>query len=827
LTVAFDGTGRFRYERTTSAGLREQVVCDGTSLWHLYPELGIGARRAVSRFHRQDFARLVPWALPPVEDLARGADLVSIDERTVAIVPHNLPSPSGRGATDASPEGASVHPAKGAALEKTPSLARSDGPTAQKFSSPENGWPVGPTHTSVWYRVLQGCALRWMNGWAFGPNDVSLRTHLVFAADGRLAERQLVEMPSGKIRIRETYRADGTVEFVAGEKKDAGGTPTPQKNAGGTPTLRRQIQLAPCGAPELKPDAALVVLPLPLRSRQQVLGVRKLPADETYSNWSEEDALAMIAADLGDNPAEMKQVIAQRFFRRGDRRLGFHALLLSTGQTWNPKEKQDVGGGDPLLLDPLADHPNDPLAKYVAACLASSRPGGPKDFGDPAQTTFHDSTFLRQLAEFHDLWNRWHDGRATQGDASQQQQERQRALAFVERAQSPELAWGLLMEVRGAFTGDEHQRSAAAIRRFEAVPGLEYAARYERARASLFVFGDGIRARDLFCRLFKETLEAGLVPPIDGSFRDALLRGGDGGQWPATIRAAAKKLIDAGARPSAVYLARQVQQVGDPPLAEEVFDMALRDCPEGQRLGLTLARIEHCRQTGQLPRADALLQSLLGDQRYGGLPALWYLADAIADARGMTARAIGFRQRALDIEFVYLPEKVNVEVVRGDYGQLLARYEKLATAIGPSHEAAPRDMLAAVVRTADRWRQFDTDPTAACQAAARILGQLGETDLAWDYLTTPLSVQPNEAASWGKVARTLRQQGQVDLADRAYAAAFDAEPANAQILWDRAESLQENGRRDQARPLFQKIAAGPWGSQFADLQNRAKKHVGK
>ena len=147
LTVAFDGTGRFRYERTTCTGLREVVICDGTSLWHLYPELGIGARRAVSRFHRQDFTRLVPWALPPVEDLARGADLVSIDERTVAIVPHKLPSP----------RPAARAPRRGA--------------------GGEGG--------------LQSRA--------------SLRIHLVFAPDGRLAERQLVEMPSGKILVRETY----------------------------------------------------------------------------------------------------------------------------------------------------------------------------------------------------------------------------------------------------------------------------------------------------------------------------------------------------------------------------------------------------------------------------------------------------------------------------------------------------------------------------------------------------------------------------------------------------------------------------------------------
>ena len=97
---------------------------------------------------------------------------------------------------------------------------------------------------------------------------------------------------------------------------------TRRKDAGGTPAPQRKIQLAPCGAPELKPDAALVVLPLPLRSRQQVLEARKLLSDQAYDRWSDEDALAVIAADLGEYPAEMKQIIGQRFFRHGDRRLG-------------------------------------------------------------------------------------------------------------------------------------------------------------------------------------------------------------------------------------------------------------------------------------------------------------------------------------------------------------------------------------------------------------------------------------------------------------------------------------------------------------------------
>ena len=43
VVVSFDGAGRYRYERTLFAGLREQVICDGLTLWHLYPDLGIGA----------------------------------------------------------------------------------------------------------------------------------------------------------------------------------------------------------------------------------------------------------------------------------------------------------------------------------------------------------------------------------------------------------------------------------------------------------------------------------------------------------------------------------------------------------------------------------------------------------------------------------------------------------------------------------------------------------------------------------------------------------------------------------------------------------------
>ena len=45
LQFHFDAAGRYAYERTLSLGLHERVVCDGKTSTHLYPQLGLAARR--------------------------------------------------------------------------------------------------------------------------------------------------------------------------------------------------------------------------------------------------------------------------------------------------------------------------------------------------------------------------------------------------------------------------------------------------------------------------------------------------------------------------------------------------------------------------------------------------------------------------------------------------------------------------------------------------------------------------------------------------------------------------------------------------------------
>src|SRR4029077_13722610 len=98
--------------------------------------------------------------------------------------------------------------------------------------------------------------------------------------------------------------------------------------------------------------------------------------------------------------------------------------------------------------------------------------------------------------------------------------------------------------------------------------------------------------------------------------------------------------------------------------------------------------------------------------------------------------------------------------------------------------------------------------------AAWILQRLGERELGWDYLTTPVALKPSEAEPWLGMAANLSRKGDLGLAERAFKAASEAEPTNAQILWDRAQNQRRAKNEDAAQDLFRKIAEGTWQPRF-------------
>src|SRR5262249_48943077 len=161
----------------------------------------------------------------------------------------------------------------------------------------------------------------------------------------------------------------------------------------------------------------------------------------------------------------------------------------------------------------------------------------------------------------------------------------------------------------------------------------------------------------------------GVLPPVEYVFRDALrgqTKGKDG--FETLLLRTAEEFIAKKQCPAAVALAWQCWQLDERPLADNLLALALADCKdEGERLATTLTAIEYLWQPGQFPRADALVQGLLADEKLARAPGLWRLASQLAQRRDMADRSAACLERALDIEYQDLPEVIDLESWRRDY----------------------------------------------------------------------------------------------------------------------------------------------------------------
>jgi hypothetical protein len=685
-TVACDASGRFTWERTLPTGLRERAACDGRTLWYLYPELGVGSRRTVSRFHRAELAAVVPWVLPPDEDLALGHDVRKVGPRTVALVP----------------------------------LAGKDAD----------------------------------------------RVHLVFAEEGRLAERQRVTA-SGKVLARETF-AGGEWRWL---------------DADGRVTASRPLAAAATHARDVKPDTkGLVVLPLPYRTRDYVLARAKPKFDGKLNALAEEDALALLAADYAAESPEMARLLADRFGK--DRRPGFQLLAASA------------------ILDnaALAAQPVTPATRYARWLWHGQQEGDerPGAFGKGA---------LARLVAFHDLDVAWTNGAG--GEAGPE--ECDRLLAFVEEGDAPALSWALvdlvLRNPNRAVQPDGGRpelvrKLLEAARPAAEALGLTDVLRYEEARALLDA-GDEPAARQAFSALFNQAITQGNLPALDSSCREALR---DKGRWEALVRQGAETLLAKRQDDVALGLVWQCWQLGDQPLADELAALTVeRVGKRSDRLNVTLAAIEYLLQTGQHREADRLVRSLLAEPGPAGRPALWRLAVRTAGECQDNVRVEAALETALDLEYRSLPEVIDLPTVRADYVRLLELYRQRANALAYLQQQPPRDFAARVVRAADRWRSLDPGSADPCLAAGSILHAAGLDDLAWDYLTTPLTVPGGDVNEALGLARRLARDGAYDLAERAFRLAAQAEPDSTSFLQERVENLQRAGRTAEARALLRSV----------------------
>jgi hypothetical protein len=704
-SIAFDGSGRYAVERVLSSGLKEHVICDGKELLHLYPELGLGAHRTVTRFHRTEFADLVPWALPPAKDLAHGCDVKCAGERTVALLPHGIKA-----------------------------------------------------------------------------DQRAVVVHLLFAANGRLAERRLVETPKDRTLRRETYGEDGVVKVLDAE---------------GKVLSERKLTLKAGGAPDLEADTKdLVVLPMPLRTYEHLIAQPAANGGnlDTMDRGLRLSLLATHAA-TGNAPA-LGQILPNYFLLQGDHRQGFFTLLLSAGYDVHAFPCMEI----------LGPPQKSPLACYIAwlgrgeKLRVAARPRLFLRLGDG---------LLHRLVAVQVLLHDW------QQEAPLTEEVCTRMVQYIRESKSPAFAWAVVQEVltnpdkkviaEGGRARVQRDVLQAAVEALREVPGLSYAARYELA-LHLAEHGERDRARQQLIALYQETAKDGTLPALDRRFRQALKPDGDEPDLFARLmRETASGLVKDGRRVAAVALAWQCWDLEAPALADELLAKALDGIPDRvRRLTPTLAALEYLWQTHQYDRADRRLQELLKDETLARSAALWRMAYHLALQRKQPAPGFTCLAEALELEYRAGREWIDVEVVRRDYGSLLSHYAAVVRATATLGQKPPDDLAAKVVRAADRWRALDPDGAAACTPAFDSLRLLGEQDLAWDYLL--MAMRPDaEGFSWANVAQSLVAQEDYDLAERAFAQACLADPANAPLLRARADNLLRAGRSAEARDLIRGI----------------------
>ncbi|MCH7729855.1 MAG: hypothetical protein IH991_25805 [Planctomycetes bacterium] len=579
----------------------------------------------------------------------------------------------------------------------------------------------------------------------------------------------------------------------------------------------------------------------------------------------------------------MQDVIDTRFFARGDRRIGFYTLMLSAGGWWSNGEMDDVGRSKlrSVRRDPLADHPDSTLARYIAWEYEAARDS--KKRLNPPLFEHGANPFISQLSKFRQMYLNvfqhrvaqlpgGFDGppvkRETKEDIKKiTDEELDDVFDFILNCRSPIFASQLLTAVQQMQTEKPiHSRIAAAVKRLEDDGILNYDASY-RLATSLAKTGKRDEARQMFLRLYREALRRGVLPPIDKTFRDVLLNDkaveesgenetpdpfadvfiprssafrypfeddavpnpyGNGKATPSLavlLRETCRQLVEQRRRTAAMTLVWQCYHLKEHGLARELLNLVLDKVPAEQHLTITMRAIDFLAHTGHYDWAEELLDELISDSRHAEIPALWRLASWIASRRGQLARSIRFHEKAIDIEYNNLSGVINVEEIRREYSQLLERFQHLASTMKTLDQKPTDELLARVVRTADRWRSLDNDATLACQSAAVALQSLGQQELAWDYLTTPLALKPAEAAPWIDLAKTLHLNGNLELANRAYSAAFGAEPTNAEILWNHAQMLEGFGRVERAYHIYHQITEGKWQERFEWIRRAAKRRV--
>ncbi|MBM4033878.1 MAG: hypothetical protein FJ291_19165 [Planctomycetes bacterium] len=758
---------RFAFERATSMRLKERVVCDGESVYHLYGELGLAARRGstgetpvpptpvpptpvpptpVPPRWRAELRQLAPHLVEPAEWLARRYD-VALAERRPGRFTLRLTPVGGTGLRPVSPTGGTPVPPEGGGVI---------GGTGLRPVTPTGKMPVPPAPRAAAHILL------------------------TVGNDGRIAEKALVV--GDKVSLKLAFAYDGptvTARWLDGDGKElAKGTFQAEPFTPDATTFR----------PDLEPFA---VIDMPLRrpsdyephareawARKDTLEAARherhfaLARLQAYSA-SDEDKVAR------DRIAAAMNAIVQD---GGRGKLGDLALLGSCGYHRDVADwarKLGVPESQPLVafythyLDQVAlakvrdAHPAS-LVGHVAAYLAALPSFGRSKELDTFLANYSDSPLAFAAVWYSDGESKW-------------------ARLFGHPT------WGVAavrMAALGAHTAAQQKPVAEA-----------------------------------FARLHEELSAKGIELPLDASVATSLKSVDGGKPWARVVRSAEGLAEASGLAGPLLRLGEAALLRGDAATARSLFarvGSARDDCPLLAQFAVAQATWAGGAPIDALPLFEALLAEL---ERRGvaASPALLASAARVAEQAGESDRAADLEQRALATEQDHLPDQLNVHAFRQRYEWLWGRYHAEATAaIAAKDKKRLERALAGAERTWNHWRQVDRDYPQMVEAMAHLQMAAGRREAAWLYLSSVMDEKPKDAATYQLLAAWFRGRGEREAAQGWLARAFECDTANPQWLFERAQVLDQIGRRAEAEKLYRQIIEGQWAQGLQSYVGRAR-----
>ncbi len=771
--VLADGSGRFVFDREVSEGLKEQVIHDGSTLWHLYPEIALGAKRPMSRFHQSAIQGLIPWYVPSVEDLSVEADVKSVGARTVRI--------TRRTGTPARPHG---------------------------NDEPKDGEEKKTVHSE-------------------DSTHPTIAVELVFAEDGRLSALRVINVTANKVLANQTFLAEGTVRLFDADDKliaEAKYERQPVEPPNLVPQTAGLVVL-----PLPYRSAAGVPVSVPVNLQTNAPDFAKLSDDDALK------LLATYFAEA--RQSELATFIEQRYTSKGDHRLGLAVLLSSVmplnplvanATKQHPNEPlakfleqfaviASSGNSQGTLIAndaaspflkrvcsaythfanwsndravtrdlPYADLPNEPAATllFLQECRSI-------DLAAKLLSTVHlslkrtermNATFARQLND------------ATAALAA--------ARGIPAFGRTTRIEW-LLMVGDEASVAQAKELFRQHLEDGQECPSYRELSEIHRVFAKHFKTPDGQP-----CGPWGELVQAAAKKFAMKEFTENTPAMN---KWAETLRSH-----------SLIALARTCIALTEPTLAAEVFQLAIQAQDLAAQPRLNLAALAYLKEAGQWEPAEACVRRALANEKLKLAPQLWRDAANIAHHRKKFGDWIESLDKSSALEFAALPKTVNLEVFRRDYDALFGQFDQRADQLADAKQPEKTAFARVVQRAASRWRDIDPNGTTVCHRTATILTKLGLTTAAWNYWTTPLAETPDQSLVWQTFASAMQSQQRPIIADHAWSTAFACEPTNPEILIQHAQFLRSTRQEGRARELLEKVVNSQWQPRFEPTKQQAR-----